>query len=215
MPRAIIFANGDLPEPERLRQRLRADDLVIAADGGSRHCQALGLRPHAVVGDLDSLSAEARSAFEQAGVHLESHPAHKDESDLELALLYAARQGATRMVIVGALGGRLDMTLANILLLTHPALASVRVEVWHGVQTAWLIRPPGDEVRGQAGDTLSLMPLNGDALGVVTRGLLYALANERLAFGPARGLSNVLTAATARVELRAGVLLAVHTPGRA
>ncbi|MGQ0601251.1 MAG: hypothetical protein ACT4QE_06085, partial [Anaerolineales bacterium] len=77
----------------------------------------------------------------------------------------------------------------------------------------WLLRPPGGEARGAVGDTLSLIPLNGDAEGVTTRGLQYSLRGETLAAGPARGVSNVLTETTARVEVRAGMLLAVLTKG--
>lgn len=213
--RAILFANGEMPELELVRQRLRADDWLIAADGGARHCLALGLRPHLVLGDLDSLSAEDRSALTAQGVPLTQYPAQKDETDLELALLYAIQQNAEEMAVIGALGGRLDMAMANVLLLTHPALAALRVTLWHGAQTAWLIRPPGDTAHGQPGDTLSLIPLGGTAEGLTTRGLMYALNDEPLPFGPARGVSNVFTEATAHMDLRAGALLAVHTPGRA
>ena len=96
-------------------------------------------------------------------------------------------------------------------------LASCRVEVWSGDQTAWLIRPPGGLIKGESsGDTLSLIPLGGDALGMFPQqNLAYPLHNETLAVGPARGISNVVTASSARVSLHDGLLLAVHTPGRA
>jgi thiamine pyrophosphokinase len=213
MIRTIIFANGELAEPDSVRDRLQPDDVLIAADGGARHCLALGLTPHRVVGDFDSLTANELAELRGHGVTVEQHPRGKDETDLELALLAAQRLGAAHIAILGALGGRLDMTLANILLLAHPQLAELRIEIWHGAQTAWLIRPPGDEVTGQPGDTLSLIPLNGDAAEVTTRGLHYPLRGETLAFGPARGVSNVLIAATARVSLGSGLLLAVLTKG--
>jgi thiamine pyrophosphokinase len=215
MKRALIFANGELPEPEAARRRLRPDDLLIAADGGARHCRTLGRQPQLVIGDLDSLPTAERAALEAAGVPFERHRAEKDETDLELALLAAVRAGADQLAVLGALGGRLDMTLANVLLLTHPAFANVRVELWHGRQTAWLIRPPGAGIAGQAGDTLSLIPLNGDARGVTLTGLAYPLRDETLLAGPARGVSNTLTGPAAQVTVRAGLLLAVHTPGRA
>jgi len=138
-------------------------------------------------------------------------PTHKDETDLELALVQAVRRGADRLVVVGALGGRLDMTLANLHLLAHPALEGCRVEVWHGNQTARVLRPPGGEITGRPGDTVSLIPLDGDAAGVTTRGLAYALRDQPLAFGAARGLSNSMATTTARVVLARGLLLAVHT----
>jgi len=53
--RIIIFANGDLPNPEKARALIHADDLIIAADGGTRHALALGLTPNVIIGDLDSL----------------------------------------------------------------------------------------------------------------------------------------------------------------
>lgn len=215
LQRAIVFANGDLWQPDVIAGRLGPDDLLIAADGGARLCRALGRQPHLVIGDLDSLPPAERAALQAAGVRFEQHRAEKDETDLELALLAALRAGAQRVAVVGALGGRLDMTLANVLLLGHPALDGRRVELWHGPQTAWLIRPPGETIPGQAGDTLSLIPLEGAAVGVSLAGLRYPLTDDTLPAGPARGVSNVLTGPEARVSLRAGQLLAVHTPGRA
>jgi thiamine pyrophosphokinase len=214
---AIVLVNGLIDEVEVVRARLSAcpDAPVVAADAGARHAQALGLRLSAVVGDLDSLRADELARLRAAGVAVEQAPTHKDQTDFELALLYAARRGAARIIVLGALGGRLDMALANIQLIAHPALAALRIELWNGQQTAWIIRPPGDGVGGGPGDTLSLIPLGGAAVGVTTHRLAYPLHDETLPIGPARGVSNVFEAASARVDLRAGLLLAVHTPGRA
>ncbi len=64
---------------------------------------------------------------------------------------------------------------------------------------------------GIPGDLVSLFPFGTDALGVTTLGLAYPLREEPLHAGPARGLSNVRTAAEARVSLRSGRLLIVET----
>ncbi|MGD8759030.1 MAG: hypothetical protein PVJ07_02125, partial [Anaerolineales bacterium] len=60
--------------------------------------------------------------------------------------------------------------------------------------------------------SLSLIPIAGAAVGISTQALAYPLDEDTLAFGPARGVSNVLTSRVARVVIRAGILLAVHTP---
>ena len=213
--RAVIFANGEPEDREAVRALLRPADRLIAADGGARHCLALGLTPHHVVGDLDSLTPAEVAALRQAGVRLHPHPAAKDETDLELALSLAVETGAADILVLGALGGRLDMLLANVLLLAHPALAAARVTLWSARQTTWLIRPPGADIPGRPGDTLSLIPLAGAAHGVVTHGLAYPLRRETLTSGPARGVSNVLTGEPARVELETGLLWATLTSGRA
>ena len=215
--KTIVLANGTLDDPAALRKRLVAWDgaEVIAADGGARLAASLGLLPEIVIGDLDSLGPQDRQVLSEAGARLQASPADKDETDLELALRLAVAGGAKHVAILGALGGRLDMTFSNLLLLADDRLAGVQVQLWHGEQTAWIIRPPGGELLGQVGDTLSLIPLGGPAAGITTHNLAYPLLDETLSVGPARGLSNVIRAAPANIQLAAGRLLAVHTPGRA
>jgi thiamine pyrophosphokinase len=209
--RALILANGELHQPDVLRRRIHAEafDLVLAADGGARYGANLNIVPDTVIGDFDSFSDSERQNLAHA--EFISYPAEKDETDLELALLYAAKQGAGQIVLVGALGGRMDMSLANILLLAHAGLAACRIEVWHGAQTGWLIRPPGEAVAGRPGDTLSLMPLAGTATGVTISGFKYPLRDDTLTPGLTWGLSNVMEKPSAHVALLEGLLLAVHT----
>lgn len=213
-PVALILANGSLDDPAVERRRL--DDLqpasVIAADGGSRHAAPLGVRLDTIVGDLDSIGPEQKRLVQTGRVSAHPRPADKDETDLELALLHAFQQGSASAVVVGVAGGRLDMILANVMLLLHPSLSGRRVELWAGHQTAFLLTAPGAGLPGKAGDRVSLLPLGGDAEGVRTHGLEFPLGNEALRVGTARGVSNRITAAPASVELTSGALLVVHTP---
>ena len=117
--RAVIFANGEVFDPQGARGMLLPDDLIIAADGGTRHALTVGVVPHMIIGDLDSLSLDDRVHVEAAGSRIISFSHRKDETDLELALRHARSEGATDIVILAALGGRLDQTVANLLLLTH------------------------------------------------------------------------------------------------
>ena len=212
--RALILANGDLGDPNLLRRRLQplAFDLVIAADGGTRHAAAVGRTVDLVVGDFDSLPADERARWSERGATFAHHPAEKDETDLELALLEAARRGATEMVVLGAVGGRLDMTLANVGLLLHPSLQGLAIHLWNGEETAHLLLPPGGEIPGEIGDRVSLIPLGGEATGITTYGLTFPLSREALPVGPARGISNRVASSHSRVELATGALLIVHAP---
>ena len=215
---ALIFANGDVNDGELVRRALAgAGDgaLLVAADGGARVARHFGLDVHTVIGDMDSISAEDLAQLEQAGAQVLRYPAEKDETDLELALIFAAEQGAAHIRVIGAVGDRLDQTLGNLYLLALPALAGKDVRIVAGRQEAWLLPPGGGEISGAPGDTVSLLPVNGTAHGVRTEGLHYPLRGEDLIFGPARGVSNVMTGTTARVTIAGGLLLVIHTLGRA
>lgn len=215
---AIVIANGALPAADVTRQQVarwldeEPDTLLVAANGGTHNALSLGYRPALVVGDLDSVDEATRQQLAAEGCRFETAPVRKDETDLELALRYVVQRGVTRIWILGALGGRLDQTLANILLLTLPLLEGVETHIVEGHQTAWLARGETG-VQGAAGDTLSLIPLGGDARGVTTDGLDYPLTGDDLPLGPSRGVSNVMTGAQAHVRVREGLLLAVHTAG--
>jgi thiamine pyrophosphokinase len=211
--RIVIFANGIIENPAaEAAQWVRPGDCVVAANGGTQHALDAGLTPAHVIGDLDSLSAEQRARLEAAGTILRAHPPVKDETDLELALTWVASQpDVTEIVILGALGGRPDQALANLLLLALPALAGHEVIIADG---AWVVRClRGGETatfHGRPGDTLSLLPLGGDAAGVTTEGLAYPLRDETLHFGLTRGISNVFDSETATVYLRTGLLWCLH-----
>ncbi len=207
----VVMANGELAWPERLVGIIRGAEVLMAVDGGANALHRLGIYPQVLVGDMDSVLPEALQACEEHHCRLVLYPPNKDETDTELALLEAVRLGAARITILGALGGRIDHTLANLLLLTLPELKTCQVVMCDGSSYITLLRTYG-LFKGKPGDTLSLIPLGGDALGVRTVGLQYPLHDEVLRFGPARGISNVLVAEQAEIWLSSGLLLVVHTP---
>ena len=224
---AILVGDGDVPARATLDAAWpgwAADvDLVIAADGGARKADRAGLVPQLVVGDGDSLGESGLAEIRASGIPLERAAAAKDESDLELAVLAAVARGAGRLTILGAMGGpRFDHALANAWLLAHPALdgrmavlldARTRVRLLSSRVARGAVAAGRAEaiLAGDPGDLVSLFPFGADAVGVTTLGLAYPLCDESLHAGPARGLSNVRTAAEARVSLRSGRLLIVET----
>jgi thiamine pyrophosphokinase len=211
--RAIVIANGHIGNMEISRVQTWLYDLVICADGGAQHALALGLAPDVVIGDLDSLDGNVQARLESEGCQIFVYPPRKDETDLELALRYAIDHGVDEILILGALGGRIDQTLANVLLLALPELEGVKTRIVAGDQEMFLIRGQAF-IEGQVGDTVSLLPIAGDVTGITAEGLEYPLQHGTLKFGPTLGISNVLTAPVARVQVGQGLLLCVHTSSR-
>ena len=212
----LLLANGELNHGVMVDRLLESLDSprVICADGGALHARALGLEPDTIIGDLDSLSADEVARFKAAGAKIIQHPVEKDETDLELALRHCLRIGAEAIHILGALGGRVDQTLANILLLALPDFREMRIEILDGDQSLRLLPPGRRQIVGARGDTISLIPIAA-AEGITTRGLQYPLKDETLPLGPARGISNVMLSDKADLSFRSGLLLLIHTSGRA
>lgn len=213
--RIIIFANGDLPNIEKARMLLCDDDFIISADGGTRHALALGRTPSLIVGDLDSLPTNFEiSKFDNEVV---LYPKDKNETDLELAIQHALTLNPKRIIILAALGGRLDQTLGNIALINNPRPSTLRqvqdsafdLRLDDGIEEIFFCRNKR-EINGKAGDLISLIPWQGEATGVVTTHLKWPLRDETLYPDKTRGISNEMLTDTAEVRIKSGSLLVVH-----
>ena len=208
--RAVIFANGTLPDLKSAQSLLKEGDYWIAADGGSAHALECGRAPDVLIGDLDSIPDPVRESLRRAGTDVRPHPAEKDETDLELAVWFALREEFSSILIVGGLGGRTDQTLANLSLLADPALREYDIRIDDGREEAFCVRESA-VLLGAAGDVVSLIPFGIAAEGVVTKGLQYSLCEETLLPSRTRGVSNRMTESKAEISLERGVLLCIHT----
>ena len=215
MPRIVIFANGELPDLEAARALLGQDDYLIAADGGANHLLKMGILPEVVIGDLDSIDEDTLFELTSADVKIKQFPEDKDETDLELALRYAVELGPSAVLIVGALGGRLDQTLGNLSIVTDPTLPGIDIRMDDGVEEVFFcqasaVKGEKVNVQGRSGDILSLIPWHGSVEGVQTEGLQWPLYNETLFFSKSRGISNVMLDDSASVRIQSGLLLIIH-----
>jgi len=174
---------------------------LVAADGGADVVLAAGLRPDAVIGDMDSLSAKARAAF-----HDVLHPvAEQTTTDFEKCLL---RIDAELVVALGVTGGRLDHTLAA--LNTMARFAKRRIIALGGVDCAALVPKGGLRLDLAPGTRLSLMPLG--RVACTARGLRWPLEAAEMAPDGAVSISNEV-GPTGRVEVEAEGPLLVTLPG--
>jgi len=209
MNRILIFANGELPDINKVRSILRDDDYIICADGGTRHASSLDLKPALVIGDMDSADSILLQKLQADGVPLELFPRDKNETDLELAINHAVGLDPKEIVIVAALGGRLDQTLANITLLSNFQLATFNIKLDDGVEEIFFCRNQV-EVHGRSGDVASLIPWQGQVSGIQTKNLKWTLNHETLYPEKTRGISNEMITDMATIKIKSGLLLVVH-----
>ncbi len=207
--RGVLFANGELTAPDIISEHIKHDDFLIAVDGGLAHLITLNLKPDLIIGDLDSADPSQVAKFRTSGVPIRQFPTQKDETDLELAIAAALDMGITSLRLIAALGGRLDQTLANIFLMTQPNLKECDLRLIDHHQEVFVIHEEA-LLQGESGQRVSLLPLNGPAVGVRTKGLVYPLNEETLYPYESRGISNRMETNHAEVSLKNGQLLCIH-----
>jgi thiamine pyrophosphokinase len=212
-----IITGGELGDPAFLRDQAASDApaALICADGGARHLKAAGMVPTLIVGDMDSLDRGAQESYEAMGVRIIRHPREKNETDTELALREAFAMAPTEVRIWGALGGRIDHTLANLSLLAQGVERRVEVRLIDEWCELFLV-PRHAVLEGEEGQTVSLLPFTGEVSGVTLTGFVYPLTKATMSVGRPYGISNVLAAGQGVIEVDSGCLLVVRyfRPGR-
>lgn len=204
----MIFASGTYGDGEFYRGLLGPGDYILCADGGAKLLLGLGITPHLALGDFDSIEIRRLAPWKEKGVPILTYPREKDKTDTELAVDYALDLGINRILLLGALGGRIDHTLANISLLVSLARRGVEAII---MERCCEIRAVTSELTllGKAGDLLSIVPVTPLVEGITTEGLAYPLVNATLSFGSSRGISNIFCAERASVKVTSGLLLAI------
>jgi len=202
--KALIVLGGDAPGRELLERCAREADLTIAADRGLEAFAAAGIVPNLLLGDMDSVSETVLSCMEKR-TEIDRLPCIKDDTDGVHALDVAVERGAKEITLLGALGGRMDHALANLMLLVRAHRKGVKAQILSERERIW--RAEGREVlRGAKGDTVSLLPL-GEAKGVSLTGFFYPLCDQNLQSDYPLGISNIVTQDEAVICVREGDLL--------
>lgn len=183
--------------PESVVDLPREVDYIIGVDGGYATLLAHGLKPDLLVGDFDSFTGEVP-------VDAVRYPSEKDVTDLEIALEAARIRGATEILVYGALGGRLDMTLSNIGLLE----AYPEMRLFTAGQTVRLVGTGHYELPRQDDHYLSFVPWK--QANVSIRGVKYPLDRYDVASHEALTISNEWTTDLAELTVHAGQVLVLY-----
>ena len=201
-----ILLGGRLVRTDRLDRQLEGARF-IAADGGMVHAEALGVEPDLWVGDFDSTPADLLSRY--SGIRRETYPAEKSLTDGEIAVAAALDAGATRLVLVGAMGGaRTDHGMAHLVHALSLAERNQEVFLTSGDEEAYPLIPGRYTFDLPAGSLFSIIGFN-DLVDLTIDNARYPLENFALPFGSSRTLSNVAEGGiTIRLGAGRAILLA-------
>ena len=213
MKRCLIVTGGTIDiafAKDFLSQR--SYDYVIAADAGLEVLRPLHISPNAVVGDLDTVDKKVLEEYQnQPDIEFEIHKPEKDETDTELALLTAARQGCEAVDILGALGGRMDHAIGNIQLMYQFFCQGMEVNIYDALNRLYLLGGHKVFHREEVyGKYISFLPMTETVEGLTLRGFKYPLQRRTIGLGTSLCISNELKREEGILELERGVLLCVE-----
>ncbi len=199
MKTCVIFCAGGF---DRLAEPIMPEDYILAADGGYVHTQKLGLQPHGILGDFDSLGYVPEDA--------RVFPVEKDDTDAMLAVRRGLEAGCKRFLLYGSLDGkRLDHTVANFQTLQFLADRDAFGYLIGKEQVVTVVKDGELRFSHRCTGIVSVFCMGQDARGVTLKGLKYPLENGTLSPGFPLGVSNHFLGEEASVSVEEGSLLVI------
>lgn len=172
--------------------------VLVAADGGAERALAAGVVPDRVIGDLDSLSGDARAQIPADRIQ---PVADQDSTDFDKALRNIS---APFVIGVGFTGGRIDHELAVFSVLVQRSAMPV---ILLGAEDVILRAPEAITLTLPVGTRFSVFPMS--EVAARSYGLNWPLDGLTLSPGGIVGTSNITTAPTVRVEVDRGQALLI------
>ncbi len=207
----FVIAGGEIRDTAFLQAKLSElrPAEIICADSGAAYIHAIGLVPHVIIGDMDSLSPGMLEYFTEQRCKIIKFSERKNETDTQLALKYALDALPDEIYVFGAFGTRIDHTLANVSLLILGANKGIQIKLIDEWCEAFVVKR-ACTIGGEPGQTVSLLPLSDNVTGITIEGFEYPLNNGAMEIGIPYGVSNRLTAARGVICVKSGHLLVIR-----
>lgn len=198
MKRCIIIAAGDR---ECYIPPFADEDYIIAADGGFKACEELGIKPQLAVGDWDSLKKIPKDC------PVLELPEEKDDTDTLAAVKIGIEKGFDEFHIFFGTGGkRVDHTLANIQCLLFLSKRGKRGYLYFKESVITAVTNGSVRFMNNVQGDLAVLAADGTAHGVTEKGLKYSLDNAEMPCDFPFGISNSFTGQESEISVKDGSL---------
>ena len=192
--KALIVTGGDI-KLDLLKKygEEYKKETIIAVDKGLEKLSKLNIVPTHIVGDFDSISKEILEPY-QANKQIIFHKYNpeKDNTDTDIAIRLAIQLKSEAITILGALGKRMDHSLANIHILKYALDSKIPCQIIDGKY-------------------ISLIPLTSKVEGITLNGFKYPLTNDSMPIGLSLGVSNEIVEEVATIELKKGIIIVIES----
>lgn len=210
MSTCIIIGAGDF---ENIQIPVEKDDYVIAADGGYQYCKQMQIEPDLILGDMDSVAKEVREEIFAFGKKhpdkVKILPSMKDDTDMLSAVRTGLEKGYWNFVLYGAMGGRLEHTIANIQCLIYLKNHGAHGYMVEKERTVMVAKEETIHFKSEKEGFFSMFALQQRAEGVTIRGMKYPLEDAVITDEFPIGISNEFIGEASEITVKKGTLLLI------
>lgn len=208
--KTLIISGGDVTK-RILENTLKNSDFdnIIAVDKGLEILNKCKIQPKYIIGDFDSVNKDLIQKYENSKI-IKLNP-EKDFTDTHMAIKLALKLKSNYITIIGAIGTRMDHTIANIHILKECIERKITCEIIDKNNKIILIDKPCYINLEKKYKYISLIPLTTNVTGVTLEGFKYPLKNATLSIGKSIGVSNEQIEQKAKIELKKGILICIKS----
>lgn len=208
--KALLVSGGDLKDLQKLKSLAKDRDYVIGVDKGAEYCLAANVFPDLVIGDLDSIHKEGLKIIRDKEIPIMKYPSEKNKTDTELAIDHLIDKNITDLVIIAAIGTRMDHTLGNIFLLKKLNDQGISCKIINKNNTIYIV----DRdllVRKKKNTYVSLLALNDGGAVISLKGFKYNLDRVKVEFPSTLAISNQIEEEYGFIKIHQGICLVFVT----
>jgi len=186
-------------------------DIIIAVDKGLETIDYLKLQPQYVLGDFDSVNTKILEKYKKQNIKIIKLNPEKDLTDTHSAIDLALKLKSTEITILGAIGTRLDHTMANIHILKQALDKNIKAKIVNEKNKIELINKEIIIKKDDNYKYVSIIPLTTNVTGITIEGMKYIINDYTLSIGDSLGVSNEQIDKEAKISIKTGILVVIKS----
>ncbi|NLY09913.1 MAG: thiamine diphosphokinase [Tissierellia bacterium] len=206
--KGLVIGGGCDVDIDLLSLELEDSDLIICADRGIEYLIQMGVQPDFLMGDFDSFTGELPSDFE-GNTKVLTYPRDKNDTDMQLAVDFALEKGCTELILMGAVGTRMDHTQGNISIVVQNELKGVSTIIKGKQNIIQAVKGPKNIIIETDKPYVSAIPVSIEGINISTEGFKFEVENLFISHGDTRGISNTLLKANGVLKVNSGTALVI------
>lgn len=211
MMRTLIVSGGNIED--NILEKFKQDfDYIIASDKGLEVLDKYNIIPKYIIGDFDSIDKNVLNKYiDNKDIIIKRLNPEKDYTDTHMALKLAIELKSTSITIIGAIGTRLDHTIANIHILKETLDKDIECRIINSRNEIQLINKKTILELDNNYKYISLIPFTTKVKGVTLKGFKYLLEDATLQIGHSIGVSNEQIEEYAEIDIKEGILVLIKS----